>query len=189
MRSLSPGAPSAWHPSLRPYYRGKICIQPHSPTPIIPLYVMKRERGREVGANQGVVRERRKDITVQPIPPGPPASLTIFLHPKPFYPSNGNPEAHQYHINHIQCLWHSISANDAAMAAELPLLIAAISPSALPASPLTRWMNTDAIKNRTCGNCRLWFHLAVDEFIVVVDHRAAEILLSASAIVLTIISM
>ena len=120
MRSLSPGAQSAWHPSLRPYYRGKICIHPHSPTPIIPLCVMKREREREVGVNQGVVRERRKDIRVQPIPPAPPASLTIFLDPKPFYPSNGNPEAYQYHINHIQCLWHSISANDAAMAAELP---------------------------------------------------------------------
>jgi hypothetical protein len=114
---------------------------------------------------------------------------SLFLPGPPFHPSNGNPEAHQYHINHIQCLWHSISANDAAMAAELPLLRAAISPSALPASPLTRCMNTDAIKNRTCGNCRLWFHPSIDVFTVGVGRRAAEILLSASAIVLTIISM
>ena len=111
----------------------------------------------------------------QPIPPAAPASLTIFLDPRPFHPSNGNPEAHQYHINHIQCLWHSISANDAAMAAELPLLRAAISPSALPASPLTRCMNTDAIKNRMCGNCRLWFHPSIDVFTVGVGRRAAEI--------------
>ena len=109
----------------------------------------------------------------QPIPPAAPASLTIFLDPRPFHPSNGNPEAHQYHINHIQCLWHSISANDAAMAAELPLLIAAISPSALPASPLTRCMNTDAI---TAPNMELCLRAKLQPTTLeVLDESAAQI--------------
>ena len=82
------------------------------------------ERGRELGVNQDVVRERGKDIWVQLIyPPAPPASLTIFLDPRPFHPSDSNPEAHQHNIKHMQCFRHSPSATDAAMAAELPLFI------------------------------------------------------------------
>ena len=82
--------PSSRHPTRRQYYHGRICTRRRSPPQIIQ-YMSPTEREREVGVNQDVVRERGKDIKVQPIPLAPPASLTIIHRSEAFSPPRWQP--------------------------------------------------------------------------------------------------
>jgi len=116
------------------------------------IYMSQTERGREVGVNQDVVRERGKDIRVA----DPPDPAGVTHHNTPIRGLFIPPTATQRYTNTIAITGNAFGACHLQMMRQWPLNCHYSSPrchhDALPAAPFTRCMKIDAIEKPTSGN-------------------------------------